>query len=771
MAVPIVRGIAHDITERKLAEAALWETESQLHAVLNNAPITIFTTDSQGIFTLSEGKGLENVRLKPGENVGTSAFDLYGSFPFVEYSGKVTTGENVIRRVLAGEEVAAITELRSVYFDNHLGPLRGTDGKVVGIVGVAIDITERKQAEETLRNAEARYRVLFEQSPNGVLLIDPATGKTIEANETAHKQLGYTREEFAVLRISDYEVLEEPEETARRMQKIIREGSDNFETLHRTKSGEIRNVHVWAKTVQLSDRGLFYVIFQDITERKQVEEAFQNSRMQLEGIFNSTMDAIITMDEQQKIIIFNPSAEQMFRCLASEAIGQTLDRFLPEYVRKEHKEFVRTFGQSALTKRSMQTPSLALTCLRADGEVFPSEVSISRLEIGGQKLYTAIVRDITERKRAEEKIKRQLERLTALNEIDRMIASSFDLHLSLTSIVDRVISQQKVDAADILIMNPDLNILEFGAGQGFNTLGIEKGHLSLGEGYAGRAALERQTIHIADLRTRVDNPILRKTLVNDNFVSYYAVPFIAKGKVKGVLEVFNRSPLDPDFEWLDFLNTLAGQAAIAIDNATLFGNLQRSNLDLTLAYDATLEGWSHALDLRDKETEGHTRRVTEMAMKLARAFGLSEAELVQVRWGALLHDIGKMGIPDEILHKPSPLTDEEWVAMKKHPTFAYELLSPIRFLRLALDIPYCHHEKWDGTGYPRGLKGTQIPLVARIFAVIDVWDALTSDRVYRKAWSNEKALDYIRSQVGTHFDPQVVNICFELGVLERKNQK
>jgi HD-GYP domain-containing protein (c-di-GMP phosphodiesterase class II) len=147
-----------------------------------------------------------------------------------------------------------------------------------------------------------------------------------------------------------------------------------------------------------------------------------------------------------------------------------------------------------------------------------------------------------------------------------------------------------------------------------------------------------------------------------------------------------------------------------------------------------------------------------MTIKLGRAFGLSEAELVQVRWGALLHDIGKMGVPDGILLKPSPLTDEEWVAMKMHPTFAYEMLSPIRYLRLAMDIPYCHHEKWDGTGYPQGLKGNQIPLVARIFSVVDVWDALNSNRPYRTAWTKEKAREYINSSSGTQFDPQVVDL-------------
>jgi HD-GYP domain-containing protein (c-di-GMP phosphodiesterase class II) len=190
--------------------------------------------------------------------------------------------------------------------------------------------------------------------------------------------------------------------------------------------------------------------------------------------------------------------------------------------------------------------------------------------------------------------------------------------------------------------------------------------------------------------------------------------------------------------------------------------MQRSNSELAHAYNATIEGWSRALDLRDKETEGHSRRVTEMTIKLAQSLGLSEEELVNIRWGAELHDIGKMGVPDNILLKPGPLTDSEWVLMKKHPLLAFEMLSPIHYLRHALEIPYCHHEKWDGTGYPRGLKGTYIPLAARIFAVVDVWDALNSDRPYRPAWPEEKALEHIQASSGTHFDPQIVDLFMSL---------
>jgi len=184
--------------------------------------------------------------------------------------------------------------------------------------------------------------------------------------------------------------------------------------------------------------------------------------------------------------------------------------------------------------------------------------------------------------------------------------------------------------------------------------------------------------------------------------------------------------------------------------------------DVALAYDATLESWARALELRDVEPEGHSARVTDLALRLARAVGISDGELVHVRRGALLHDIGKMGVPDRVLFKLGALTEDEWEILRQHPAYAYDLLSPIPCLHPALDIPYCHHERWDGTGYPRGLRGTQIPLAARVFAVVDVWDAMYSDRCYRPAWSRDEVNDYLHDQAGAHLDPQVVRAFFDL---------
>jgi HD-GYP domain-containing protein (c-di-GMP phosphodiesterase class II) len=187
-------------------------------------------------------------------------------------------------------------------------------------------------------------------------------------------------------------------------------------------------------------------------------------------------------------------------------------------------------------------------------------------------------------------------------------------------------------------------------------------------------------------------------------------------------------------------------------------NLERTIIELEMAYDATIEAWTHALDLRDKESAGHTRHVTEMTVRLAREFGLSADQIPHVQRGALLHDIGKMGIPDTVFHKTSSLSSEEWVLVRRHPQIAYDMLSPIAYLFPALDIPHYHHEKWDGTGYVYGLKGDQIPFTARMFAVVDVYESLTSDRLYRKAWPEESAREYLQEQAGQHFDPQVVEI-------------
>lgn len=288
--------------------------------------------------------------------------------------------------------------------------------------------------------------------------------------------------------------------------------------------------------------------------------------------------------------------------------------------------------------------------------------------------------------------------------------------------------------------------------------------MRLGQGLAGWVAQSRFVLSVPDL-SNPPKPLpkaFRNLIEKEGFASYYGVPLVAKGKLLGVLEVFNREPLEGNDTWLQFLEILGGQVAIAIEDVSLFSELQRKHEQLLDAYDRTLQGWARALALKEDETEQHSQRVTDLTVRVARIMGISGQELEHVKRGALLHDIGKIGIPDSILLKPAPLSEQEWEIMKKHTIYAFEMLSPIEYLRPAIDIPYCHHERWDGSGYPRGLKGEQIPLAARIFAVVDVWDALTSDRPYRKAWPREKAMEHIKQQAGKHFDPKVVKAFFKV---------
>jgi len=270
---------------------------------------------------------------------------------------------------------------------------------------------------------------------------------------------------------------------------------------------------------------------------------------------------------------------------------------------------------------------------------------------------------------------------------------------------------------------------------------------------SGWAMLNRRAAVIADIYCdpRVPIDAYRPTFVK----SLMMAPIRTESPI-GAIGAYWATPHRARPDEVQVLQALADSTSIAIENVQLFADLQHAQRNLEHAYDATLGGWSRALDLRDEETQGHSLRVTELTVRLAQALGVAEEEIHQIRRGALLHDIGKMGVPDAILLKPGPLTQDEWQIMRQHPIHASELLAPIAYLHPALAIPYSHHEKWDGSGYPQKLAGDQIPLAARIFAVVDVWDAMTNDRPYRRAWPAAQALAHIASSAGSDFDPVVV---------------
>src|SRR5690349_1559463 len=470
-----------------------------------------------------------------------------------------------------------------------------------------------------------------------------------------------------------------------------------------------------------------------------------SSEQTLEAVLQTFTDTNFVLTPDGEILDYKSNASVFRYILPGSLHNKRIADVFPANLTEQLEQALRTVQQTGNVVPLEYVLSISNREYWFDARLIP--MSDSKIML--------IARDITECQETKIKMERQVQQLSILRSIDLAIASGLDLNLLLSMLLDRVITLMHVDAATVLLLNARTNQLEFAAGKGFHSNILQYTRLKIGEGCAGRVALEREMIHIPDLRKDRMEFDRSPLFVQENFVTYWGVPLMAKGRVLGVLEMFHRSPLKPDKDLQNFLVMVAGQAAIAIDSSMMFSELQRSNVELSLAYDATIEGLSRALDLRDKETKEHTARVTSITVKLATRLGVKQSDLIHVRRGAILHDIGKVAIPDQILFKPGPLGKEEWDIMRKHPAIAVELLSPVSYLEPALEIPHWHHEKWDGSGYPDGLRQEDIPFAARLFALADVYDALISKRPYRSAWSKWDAVQYIEDQAGTHFDPRI----------------
>ena len=623
-------------------------------------------------------------------------------------------------------------------------------------LGLMRDITERRRADIARQRAEKLFQAIVEDQTEMIVRWKPDGTRTF-VNQAYCRTFGKSFDEL--VGTSFWPLVAHP--YRERELERIRTLSPDFPI----STGIHESLLPDGKTQwqEWCDRGFFddhgslielQSVGRDITERKMAEMALSESESAYKRLFDSSVNAIMVIqvlfDEQGKpydhtFINGNPAYEQLTGTLVKDEIGKTSkDMFI-----KAPPELVVRLYQVAIT-----------------GEPFEYERFNEQLEryfetraFSPKKGQFAIVaRDITERKQAEQKIQRQLQQLTALREVDSAISSTFAMSTSLEVILKTVVSLLGVSASAILLFDKSALTLEYAAGKGFRSKAIEKTRIKLGEGITGRAALERRDVWIVNITNERSGFGREELLKGERFLAYSCMPLVIKGDLIGILEVFHPSELQADEEWVNYFRILAGQTAIAIENSQLFDGLQRSNLELSVAYDATIEGWSRAMDYRDKETEGHTERVVKMSMDLARAMKIPEHDLVHFRRGALLHDMGKLGVPDAILLNPGKFTDEEREKMRSHPQIAHDLLSGIRYLKPALDIPYCHHEHWDGSGYPRGLKGEEIPLAARIFAVVDVWDSVTSERPYRPALTRSQALEYIKNESGKHFDPQVVEL-------------
>ena len=652
---------------------------------------------------------------------------------------------------------------------------------------------ENTQLLKEMSESEKRYRNLYERVPIGLYRNTP-DGKIEDANPALIKMLGFPNLE-ALQEIGAIGVYVDPHGRLLWQEIMDRDGLIlNYEALFRRPDGE--NIWVQDNAAAIHDERGELIYYEgslvDITDRKRAETASEQRANELQTLYQTSLEinSQRNLDDLLSAIVWRAAF-----LVGADAGGLYLmqpdDQALKlVVVHNLPKEYIGTIlplgeglsGQTAQSGETMFVEDYYNWSARTDvydaveiGRTLSVPLKIEDKVIGvinisdlagtgtfSEKeqrlvgLFAAQSAIAIENARLYTETNKRREYLTALRQIDTAITQHLGLEETLKIILNQVTDQLSVDAADVLLYNPTDNILKFAGSQGFRIDALKYTDLPMGHSYAGLVALKRRIIHIPDLNQQETGFLVSPLLKQEGFVTYCGIPLIANGELKGVLELFHRTPFNPTQEKWDFINTLAGQTANALDNSLLFLGLKGALSELTLAYEETLEGWVRALAIKNEETEEHSQRVTEITLRLVKIMGFDEDKVQHIRRGALLHDIGKIGVPENILLKPGPLTSEERKAVEKHPVYAYEWLNPIEYLRPALAIPYSHHEKWDGSGYPQGLKGEQIPLEARIFAVVDVWDALSSDRPYRKAWPQEKVSAHLREQSGKHFDPEIV---------------
>ena len=802
-----------ELQERQTKVAqALRESEEKYRLLAETTSDVILVHDLQGVIQYVNQAGLDFAGFKAEQIFGRQISEFIPPEYLPDLQKRLTTH-------LAGNEQTLRYEIE---FINHAGervPMEVNStpfqrqGSATEILIVARDITERKAAERQIRESRRQLATLLNNLPGIAYRCRNDEEWTMEfISDGCFALTGYRSEELVNNQIRSYASLIHPEDRPavwENVQKSVAEKRP-FELTYRIRTADDKLKWVWEKgegvfdsTAELNALEGFIT---DISDRIEYEQNLKLKMEQLNALsracqivtasldLNEVLEEIITLAkrltqaEYGGIVLVDEhgnishhaedritATALQYRIRQNGGTHWVLQHQQPIIIDSvmEDGRFEPSIGEKA---PQTVNPALLLAGIQS---VVSLPLTVKGQTLGVLHLYSkqpAAFRTIHELLSAFasqaaiaidnayqfQSAQRRLERISSMRQIDQAISSSLDLRLTLDILIGHVLQQLQVDAAAVLLYRPEIQSLHFVAGQGFRTSALQYSEIRLGHGFAGEAALERRIVSIFDGDKLAKAFASSPNFQNEHFKSYLGVPLIAKGNVIGVLEIYHRQLLEPTSEWMAFLETLANQAAIAIENIRLFNDLQNSNLQLLQAYDATIEGWAKALEFRDMETEGHSRRVVELTLKLARRLGVESKELASIRRGALLHDIGKMAIPDSLLQKNGPLDESEWKLMRQHPLYAFQMLENIPFLHSALDIPYCHHEKWDGSGYPRGLKGEEIPLAARIFAVVDVWDALISDRPYRKAWSRQQALAYLKDQKGRHFDPQLVDAFLQL---------
>jgi PAS domain S-box-containing protein len=473
---------------------------------------------------------------------------------------------------------------------------------------------------------------------------------------------------------------------------------------------------------------------------------------QNEFLCESILSPTLCLDENGAIFSANQGACELCGYHQNEIAQLTISDMLQKTFSVD--EVVTIQNLSANQEKELQL-------IHKNGERIPVNFRLTRdAEL---EHYFLMLFDLSVIRSTEKKLIIQFERMQALGNIDRAIISTMDLAFITDVVFDQISSQLQMECSLLFLRASNGRDLTCQYSRGLPLLG--------GNGNTTHhpAPILANRVAASGEMLIIEGSSISEQIAPDEYgfpyqnIKFYAgIPLLNLGEIIGVLEVCSQKAFSLDPDWISFFKMIAGQAAIAIVHVNQIHDIRRLNVELLKSYEDTLEGWARVLEFKDRETKGHSDRVTQMAVKLGKAMGLTADELVHLKRGAILHDIGKLCIPEKILFKAGPLNESEWHIMKQHPIYAQEFVADIQFLQPATNILLFHHERWDGSGYPLGLKGKQIPLTARIFMVIDVWDALSFDRPYRKAWPAEKVQQYLQENAGILFDPQIVDIFLEI---------
>jgi PAS domain S-box-containing protein len=771
-----------DITARKHAEEALRESEVRFRANFEASPVALWEEDFSAVKArLNElcNAGITDLRAYLDKNPSEVA-DLAARIDVLEINQAsvrslgAETKEQIRSEVshyftaasldvfkneiiaLASGQIRFESEIELInargepgIYDLGLSVEHGKEDTLSRVLVSFVDITQRKRAEERLRESEERFREAIEFLPIPIGLADQE-GKILHYNQKFTECYGYTRQDLPT--INDWMESAYPDAEYRKfiqslmVNEFTSPSSGNVEARPfnfnvACKDGSQRNVEIIARTIG----DLSISSFNDVTERKHAEDLLRRSEEKYRRLIENSPDIVYVFSDKHGGAYYSPRVEQI--------LGYSTDYLYTHpmlWNESIHPDDLKAISH-AIRESTQGKPfdvDYRIRDSRGEWHWFHDR-SIERHTQDGETRIEGIASDITDRKQREN----EMEAVVTMNIALRQAHTRSEM---LPIIADQV--SRLVNAASVALIFTDKQTNDFIIE---HVQGVWAGNvgklLPRADGILSQILEQGELYLTNDMQNQPD--FFACDAIND-LHGFVEIPLVTDEVIIGFLEVASRNVFTK--QDVRVLTTISDIAANAIHRASLHDQTEEYAANLTLAYDTTLEGWVHALELRDQETEGHTRRVVRMTVDLARTMGVAENEMENIRRGALLHDIGKMGIPDSVLLKPGTLNEREWEIMHRHPEYAKALLEPIEYLRHVLDIPYCHHEKWDGTGYPRRLKGEQIPLAARLFAIVDVWDALTSDRPYRPAWSKDKALAYITEQKGKHFDPQVVDLFLKM---------